>query len=124
MKKALLSSSLAVAAAISLTLFAGCRSPAVQTSPPAFGGSGRAGAGKQKLLFYTTSSTDSPHRAVLPLLFAVTAAEKGHDAVIFLGGDGVLLMKDTVAADVKAVGQPGASELLARATGLQIPIRV
>jgi predicted peroxiredoxin len=79
---------------------------------------------KQKLLFYTASSTDAPHRAVLPLIFATKAREKGHDSTIFLAGDGVLLMKSTVAADIKAVGQPAAAEVLRRAVELMFPFFV
>ncbi len=81
-------------------------------------------ARKQTLLFYTTSSTNSPHKGVLPLVFATAAKEKGHDAILFLAGDGVLLMKDSVAADIKAVGQPGAAELLKKAVELKVPIHV
>ena len=61
---------------------------------------------------------------MLPLVFAIEAKQKGHDAVVFLGGDGVLLAKNSVAADVKAVGQPGAAELLQRIAGLGIPVRI
>ena len=90
----------------------------------ASGPGARESSGIQNLLFYTASSTDAPHRAVLPLLFATKAKEKGHQATIFLAGDGVLLMKSTVAADVKAVGQPSAAEVLRRAADLRIPIFV
>jgi predicted peroxiredoxin len=58
------------------------------------------------------------------LIFATKAREKGHDSTIFLAGDGVLLMKSTIAADVKAVGQPGAAEVLRRVVELGIPIFV
>lgn len=78
----------------------------------------------QTMLFYTAESTDNPHRAVLPLLFAVTAREQGHNALLFFAGDGTLLMKDSVAADIKAVGQPNAADLLRRAGELKIPIYV
>lgn len=61
---------------------------------------------------------------MLPLLFAVTAKELGHDARIFLVGGATLLMKDSVAVDVKAVGQPGAAEMLRRAVELKIPIDI
>jgi hypothetical protein len=76
----------------------------------------------QKLLFYTLSCADSPHRAVLPLIAAVTAKENGHEPTVILAGDAVLMMKDAVAADIKAIGQPGAAEMLKKAIGLGIPI--
>jgi len=76
----------------------------------------------RRLLFTTASSTDAPHRAVLPLVFAVAAKEKGHDAVLFLAGDATLLMKPGVADGTKAAGQPDASTLLRRTAELGIPI--
>ncbi len=79
---------------------------------------------KQTMLFHTASSTDSPHRAVLPLLQAIAAKTKGHEAILAFGGDATLLMKDTVAADIKAVGQPTAGELLKKAVDLKIPIYI
>lgn len=102
-------------------LWACAAPPESQPMAPQEGGKA---AGKQTLLFYTTSSTDSPHRAVLPILFAIKAKEQGHNAMIFLAGDAVLLMKESVAKDVKAVGQPGAAEVLEKAVELKIPIHV
>jgi hypothetical protein len=76
----------------------------------------------QRLLFHAASSTDAPHRGVLPLRFAVAAKEKGHDAVVFLAGDATMLMKDEVAASTKAAGQPDAAALLERCAELGVPI--
>jgi DsrE/DsrF-like family len=76
----------------------------------------------QRILFHTESSTDAPHRGVLPLRFAVAAKEKGHDAVVFLAGDATLLMKDEVAASTKAAGQPDAASLIRRCAELDVPI--
>jgi predicted peroxiredoxin len=59
---------------------------------------------------------------VLPLVFAIAAKEKGHDAVVFLAGDATLLMKDGVAEGTKAAGQPDARALLRKAAALRIPI--
>lgn len=83
---------------------------------------GAAKAGAQSMLFYTTSSTDAPHRAVLPFVFAVKAKEKGHDAAIFLAGDATLLMKSGVLGAVRAPGQPDAESLMKRAIELRVPI--
>ena len=44
--------------------------------------------------------------------------------IVFLAGDGVLLMKDSIAADVKRVGQPTAADVLKKAVDLKIPIHV
>jgi hypothetical protein len=94
---------------------------AVATPWPESRPGGKA-ATSQRLLFHTSSSTDAPHRAVLPLVFAAVAKEKGHDPVVFLAGDATLLMKDTVAAGVTAVGQPSAAEVIRKAVELGIPI--
>ena len=76
----------------------------------------------QRMLFYSASSTDSPHRAVLPFVFAITAKKKGHDTVVFLAGDATLLMKKGVLEATKAAGQPDAKSLVEKAAGLGIPI--
>lgn len=112
-----------------MLILAGCASPGQESKPPqapltSLFSQGEQRPPTQSMLFYTTSSTDSPHRAVLTFDFAVTAKQAGHDVTIFLAGDGVFLMKDTVAQDIKAVGQPGAAELIAKAIALGIPIFV
>lgn len=76
----------------------------------------------QRILFHTSSATDAAPRAVLPFVFAVKAKEKGQDPVIFLSGDATLLMKDAVAAEIRAPGQPDLATLLKRAIELHIPI--
>lgn len=74
------------------------------------------------MLFHSASSTESPHRVVLPLVFAIAAKEKGHDSVVFLGGDATLLLKDGVLDATRAPGQPDARSLVEKAAALGIPI--
>lgn len=76
----------------------------------------------QRMLFHTASSTDAPHRVVLPLVFAATAKKKGHDAVVFLAGDATLLMKPGVLEATRAAGQPSAAQLVDEIVGLGVPI--
>lgn len=76
----------------------------------------------QSMLFLSTSSTDSPNRAVLTFDFAVIAREKGHDVSVFLAGDATMLMKEAVRSTIHAPGQPSATELIARARELGIPV--
>ena len=53
--------------------------------------------------------SESPTRAVLPLLQAQGALEEGHEVEIALMGDAVILMKDTVAKATVPVGWPARS---------------
>lgn len=76
----------------------------------------------QRMLFHSASSTDSPHRVVLPLVFAINAKKKGHDPVVFLAGDATLLMKEGVLKATRAAGQPDAKSLVEEAAALGIPI--
>lgn len=76
----------------------------------------------QKLLFYTTAGTTTPHDTVLPFVFAVKASEKGHRPLVFLAGDATLLAKDGVRDAVRAPGQPDVATLWKRAMELKIPI--
>jgi hypothetical protein len=78
----------------------------------------------QTLLFVTTSSTDTPHRPVLTLDFAVIAREKGHDVAVFLAGDATMLLKPNVRSAIHAPGQPSATELMAKARDLGVRVLV
>lgn len=112
-------------AAVAL-LFGGCASsgvaPSTDVSYPT--ATPASEAAPQSMLFLTTSSTDSPHRAVLTFDFAVIAREKGYDVSVFLAGDATLLMKENVRSEIRAPGQPPAAELMKKAGSLGIPIYV
>ncbi|HEX6811607.1 MAG TPA: hypothetical protein VF384_08300 [Planctomycetota bacterium] len=98
--------------------------PAAGAAPAAWPAAPKAGhtGPAQKLLFYTSSGTTTPHDTVLPFVFAVKASEKGHRPVVFLAGDATLLAKDGVLDAVRAPGQPDAATLWKRAVELKIPI--
>jgi predicted peroxiredoxin len=77
-----------------------------------------------KLLYYGTSASNDPTKAVFPFLFAGVAKEAGHEVEVVLMGEAVYLMQDGVAAATHAVGLPAASDVIQKAVGLGIPIHV
>lgn len=77
-----------------------------------------------RLLYVASHAMDDPTRAGLGFVFANGAKEAGHDAVIALAGDAVLLMKETIAANTVPVGWPPVKELMATSISHHIPIHV
>ncbi len=77
-----------------------------------------------KLLFIGTSGSENPTKSVLPLLSAVGAIEAGHQAMITVVGDAVVMMKDVVANSVVPVGWPPYKEVLAKVIVSKVPIYV
>lgn len=59
-----------------------------------------------KLLYYGTSGSNDPTRAVFPFLFACVAKEAGHEVEVTVLGEATFLMKDDVAAATHGVGIP------------------
>ena len=59
---------------------------------------------KKKILVHITQGTDNPTRAALGFLIAKTALEEGHEVNIFLAGDGVKLLQDTVLNTLAGLG--------------------
>ncbi|CAN5718962.1 hypothetical protein BH20ACT14_BH20ACT14_00640 [soil metagenome] len=49
-----------------------------------------------KSLVHMTSGPESPTRAALGFLVAKAAVEEGHEVVLFLAGDSVQLLRDSV----------------------------
>ncbi|MCC7105716.1 MAG: DsrE family protein [Chloroflexi bacterium] len=66
-----------------------------------------------KLLYVGTHGTDDPTRATFPFLMAKGAIEAGHEAGIILMGDGALLIKDSIAANIQGYGVPALRDLAA-----------
>lgn len=64
-----------------------------------------------KLLYIATHGTDDPTRATMPFLMAKGAIEGGHEAGIILMGDGAVLIKDSIAAQIQGFGIPPLKEL-------------
>ena len=48
------------------------------------------------ILFHITSGPNNISKSMLGFLLARTAAEEGHKVEIFLSGDGVQLVRDTI----------------------------
>ena len=68
------------------------------------------------LIYTSTHGSDDPTRAAFPFILANGAIEAGHQAQVFLAGEAVYLMKDTVANAVVPVGWPPLRDLFTRAT--------
>lgn len=75
-----------------------------------------------RILYVVTAGTDDPTRAGLPFNFALGALEAGHQAEIFLTGEGVYLLKEEVAGSVVPVGPPPLREMLGRLVEQRVPI--
>ncbi len=77
-----------------------------------------------KLFFVGTSGSENPTKSVLPLLSAIGAGEAGHQGMVGLVGDAVVVMKDVVANAIVPVGWPPFKELLAKVIEQKLPIYV
>ena len=77
-----------------------------------------------RLLYMGSHAVEDPTRAGLLFVGANGAKEAGHDPVIALVGDGVLLMKETIAANTVPVGWPPVKELMATSISHKIPLHV
>lgn len=77
-----------------------------------------------RLLYLGSYGMDDPTRAGLTFVDANGAKEAGHQAVIWLRADAVLLMKDVIAKNTIPVGWPPVQELLATSISYNIPIHV
>ena len=77
-----------------------------------------------KVLVKSAWGSDDPTKAAFPFLHANALAEAGHEAQIFLLGEGVSLMRAPVAGAVVPVGWPPLAEILDKTITLGIPIHV
>jgi predicted peroxiredoxin len=59
---------------------------------------------KPRILVHLTSGPENPTKAALAFLVARTAIEQGHPVTLFLAGDGVQLLRDTVLDGLSGVG--------------------
>ena len=57
-----------------------------------------------KLLIHLTTGPESPTRAALGFLVAKAAVEEGHDVDLFLAGDSVQLLRDSVLDSLVGLG--------------------
>ena len=56
------------------------------------------------ILFHITSGPNNISKSMLGFLLARTAAEEGHKVEIFLSGDGVQLVRDTIIENLVGLG--------------------
>ena len=77
-----------------------------------------------KLLFHALVGSENPTRARFTFLQAVANKERGDDVKIALGGDAVVLMRDSVINSVDPVGWPPLKETSAKVVEYGIPIYV
>lgn len=59
---------------------------------------------KMKILVHVTHGPENPTRAALAFLIARTAIEEGHTVTLFLAGDAVQLMRDSVLDNLVGLG--------------------
>ena len=59
---------------------------------------------KKKILVHITHGPENPTRAALGFLVARTAIEEGHTVMLFLAGDAVKLLQDSVLNNLTGVG--------------------
>ena len=57
-----------------------------------------------KLLIHVTCGPESPTKAALGFLVAKAAVEEGHEVAMFLAGDGVQLLRDSVLDSLTGLG--------------------
>lgn len=84
-----------------------------------------AGAEQKKSLRIMMKSawgSDDPTKAAFPFLHGHALAEAGHEVQIFLLGEAVSLMRQSVATAVVPVGWPPLAEVLEKVVAKKIPI--
>jgi predicted peroxiredoxin len=77
-----------------------------------------------KLLFHALVGSENPTRASFPFLQAVANKERGDDVSIALGGDAVVLIRDSIINSLVPVGWPSLKETFAKVVEHEIPIYV
>ena len=64
------------------------------------------------MLYVGTHGPDDPTRATFPFHFANGALDAGYSAKILLVGDAALLMKESIAREVRGVAVPALADLM------------
>jgi predicted peroxiredoxin len=77
-----------------------------------------------KILYVGTSGSDDPTRAGLPFNFAMGALDAGHQPEIFLVGEAVYLMKESVMGAVMPVAMNPLKEMVDEVVAQRVPIFV
>jgi predicted peroxiredoxin len=76
------------------------------------------------ILYVGTAGSDDPTRGGLPFNFAMGALDAGHQPQIFLAGEAVYLMKDSVMNAVMPVAMPSLKEMVDEVVAQRVPIFV
>jgi len=79
---------------------------------------------KNKILIKSAWGSADPTQASFPFHHANAFAEAGHPVQIFLLGEGVTVMRTTVANSIVPVGWPPLAEAMAKALDYKIPVHV
>ena len=74
------------------------------------------------ILVHIATGPENPTRAALGLLVARTAAEEGHDVIVFLAGDGVQFARPETAEASAGVGTGSVSEHLDALAAAGVPL--
>jgi predicted peroxiredoxin len=77
---------------------------------------------KLKIMMKSAWGSDDPTKAAFPFLHGGALAEAGHEVQIFLLGEAVSLMRQSVAKAVVPVGWPPLAETLESIVARKIPI--
>jgi predicted peroxiredoxin len=77
-----------------------------------------------RILYFGTAGSDDPTRAGLPFNFAMGALDAGHEPEIFLAGEAVYLMKESVAGAVMPIAMAPLREMLDEIVAQKVPIFV
>ena len=75
-------------------------------------------------LFIGLHGSEDPTKATFPFIMASGALDAGYKTAIILVGDAVVLMKSTVADNVRGVGLPPLKDVLAKVVGANVPIHI
>ena len=77
-----------------------------------------------KLFYVGTSGSDDPTQASMPILEASGALDKGHEPMILMMGEAVLLMKDDVLDALQGVDFPPLRQIMDKVIDHGVPIYV
>src|ERR1700761_137308 len=79
-------------------------------------------AGKLKIFMKSAWGSDDPTKAAFPFLHGTALAEAGHEVQIFLLGEAVNLMRDSMLNTVTPVGWPPLKEIMPKVLANNIQI--
>jgi predicted peroxiredoxin len=83
---------------------------------------GKTSANKLKIFIKSAWGSDDPTKAAFPFLHGTALAEAGHEVQIFLLGEAVNLMRDSVVNAVTPVGWPPLKEIMPKVLANNIQI--